>query len=167
LAPALGGAGYRDAMSAQPDRTASVPPLTLDAARGVLDAQPFSRLVGAELAAFEPGRAELRVPLRAELLQQFGFVHGGLFGYAVDNALTFAGGSVLGPSVVTRGFAVEYLRPGQGALLIARAEAVSHSRRQALCRCDVFVQDEQGDETHCAAAQGTIAVIDLAGREPV
>lgn len=150
----------------RPDPSTSTDPaasLSLDDARGVLAAQPFSRLIGAELAAFAPGHAELWVPLRDDLLQQFGFVHGGLFGYAVDNALTFAGGSVLGPAVVTRGFSVEFLRPGQGTLLIARAEVVSHSRRQALCRCDVFVRDEQGEERHCAAAQGTIARIELGG----
>ncbi|WP_431278019.1 PaaI family thioesterase [Leifsonia poae] len=45
-------------------------------ARGAFAAQPFSALIGAELVAFEPGTAELRVPYRPELLQQFGFMHG-------------------------------------------------------------------------------------------
>jgi hypothetical protein len=33
----------------------------LDLGRGVLAAQPFSELMGAELARFEPGEAELRL----------------------------------------------------------------------------------------------------------
>lgn len=134
--------------------------LDLATARDVLAAQPFSVLIGAELTRFEPGVAELRIPLRAELLQQFGFAHGGLVAYAADNALSFVGGSVLGPSVVTRGFAIDYVRPAQGDALVAVAEVVSPTRRQAVCRCEVYAVTG-GDRTLCAAAQGTVNRIDL------
>jgi hypothetical protein len=63
--------------------------------RRILAEQPFSILLGAELTAFEPGRAELRLPVRHELKQQYGFVHGGVLSYLADNALTYAGGSAL------------------------------------------------------------------------
>jgi len=43
------------------------------------------------------GIAELKVAIKPELKQQNGFVHGGVISYAADNALTYAGGSVLGP----------------------------------------------------------------------
>jgi acyl-coenzyme A thioesterase PaaI-like protein len=69
--------------------------------RRILASQPFSVLLGAELLTLCEGGAELKVPLRAELKQQHGFIHGGVISYAADNALTYAGGSVLGPSVVT------------------------------------------------------------------
>lgn len=134
--------------------------LTIEDARQVLAAQPFSVLVGAELAAFGDGKAELRIPLRSELLQQFGFVHGGVLSYAADNALTFAAGTVLGPSVVTRGFTIEYLRPARGSALVARAHAFSHGARQAQCRCDVYALDA-GEEVLVAAAQGAVSRIDL------
>ncbi|MGN6613238.1 MAG: PaaI family thioesterase, partial [Angustibacter sp.] len=80
--------------------------------------------------------------------------------YAADNALTFAAGTVLGPSVVTRGFTIEYLRPARGSALVARAHAFSHGARQAQCRCDVYALDA-GEEVLVAAAQGAVSRIDL------
>lgn len=130
---------------------------SLDEARSVLAAQPFSQVIGAELTAFTHGSAELRIDLRDELLQQHGFVHGGVLSYAADNALTFAGGTVLGGAgVVTRGFAIDYLRPAQGVMLRATAHVVDHEGRQAVCRCEILAVGDDGDETLCATAQGTI-----------
>lgn len=80
----------------------------------VLAAQPFSRLVGARLVQFQPGEAVLEIPVRQELLQQNGFVHGGVLSYAADNALTFAGGTVLGPNILTSEYKINYLRPAVG-----------------------------------------------------
>ena len=71
----------------------------LEFGRSVLAAQPFSRLLGTELVAFETGGAELALDLKPDHLQQHGFAHGGVVSYLADNALTFAGGSVLGDSV--------------------------------------------------------------------
>ncbi|WP_209928664.1 PaaI family thioesterase [Rhodococcus sp. PvR099] len=134
--------------------------LSLDEAAETLAAQPFSTLVGARLTAFTDGAATLTIPIRPELLQQHGFVHGGVLSYAADNALTFAAGSVLGPSIVTSGFTITYLRPAMGTALRAEATAVSSGRRQALCRCEIYADTENGPVL-CAAAQGTASVIDL------
>jgi uncharacterized protein (TIGR00369 family) len=133
----------------------------LDLGRGVLAAQPFSELMGAELERFEPGAADLRLPLRSQLRQQFGLTHGGVLAYLVDNALTFAGGSVLGPDVLTAEFKVSYVAPAVGDALIARATVVHQGRRQTVCRCDVFDVTE-GVEALCATALGTIRSV----REP-
>ena len=122
----------------------------------VLASQPFSILVGAELLFFSQGRAELKIPIRPELKQQHGFVHGGVISYAADNTLTFAGGSVLGPGVATSEFKINYLRPAIGDFLVARATVIYTSKSQAVCRCDVFVS-KGGKESLCATSQGTIA----------
>lgn len=121
----------------------------------ILSLQPFSALLGAQLDAFSPGHAELSLPVAPGLLQQHGFVHGGVLSYLADNALTFAGGSVLGDSV-TAEFKINYLRPAKDAeRLLAVATVVGSGKTQAVCRCDIFVL--RGDErTLCAAAQGTI-----------
>jgi uncharacterized protein (TIGR00369 family) len=133
----------------------------LDIGRKVLADQPFSELIGAELERFEPGEAELRLRLRPQLRQQFGLTHGGVLSYMVDNALTFAGGSVLGTQVLTAEFKVSYVAPAVGEALIARATVVHRGRRQAVCRCDVFDVTE-GVEALCATALGTIRSV----REP-
>ena len=124
--------------------------------RRILASQPFSVLLGAELLAFQEGSVELKVPLRAELQQQHGFVHGGVISYAADNALTYAGGSALGPSVVTSEFKINYVRPAMGEYIVARATVIHAGKNQAVCRCDVYVSSNH-NESLCATAQGTIA----------
>lgn len=123
-----------------------------------LEAQSFSKLLGTELMEFKPGEVVLEIPITEHVLQQHGFVHGGVIGYAADNALTFVGGSVLGPNVLTAEYKINYIRPAVGEKLIARATVISAGKRQAVCRCDVFsVKD--GEEKMCAAAQGTIMTV--------
>jgi uncharacterized protein (TIGR00369 family) len=124
--------------------------------RQVLASQPFSVLLGAELLGFSEGSAELKIPIRAELKQQHGFVHGGVISYAADNALTYAGGSALGAGVVTSEFKINYLRPALGEFIVARATVVHAGKNQAVCRCEVYVC-ANGRESLCATAQGTIA----------
>lgn len=123
----------------------------------VLDAQPFSAMLGTKLVAFSEEGAVLEIPIRGELLQQNGFVHGGVVSYAADNALTFAGGSALGPEVLTSEYKINYLRPASGEKLLARATVVYSGKRQAVCRCDVVSVTEAGGERLCATAQGTIS----------
>lgn len=126
--------------------------------RRILASQPFSVLMGTELLLLGEGMAEMRVPIRAELTNQHGFVQGGVIGYAVDNALTFAGGGVLGIAAVTSEFKINYVRPAQGDFLVARAEVLHRGRAHAVCRCDVFAV-ENGFERLCATAQGTITTL--------
>ena len=127
----------------------------LGVGRRILASQPFNALLGAELRVLAEGRAEISIPIRAELKQQHGFVHGGVVSYAADNALAFAAGSVLGAAVVTSEFKINYLRPARSDSLVARATVVHRGRTQAVCRCDVFAS-ERGTERLCAIAQGTI-----------
>ncbi|WP_457419859.1 PaaI family thioesterase [Roseateles sp. P5_E7] len=123
--------------------------------REVLAKQPFSVLLGSELAALAPGKVDLQLALRPEHLQQNGFAHGGIVSYLADNALTFAGGTAMQVPVVTSEFKINYVRPAVGERLIARASADAVSKTQAVCRCEVFAVKD-GAEKLCALAQGTI-----------
>lgn len=133
------------------------PGVSVDLARRALAAQPFSVLLGARLLSFGRGLAVLEVPIRDELMQQNGYVHGGVLAYAADNALTFAGASVLGAAVLTGGFTITYLRPAEGRLLRAHATVLQAEARQAVCRCDLIAVGDAGDML-CAAAQGTVVL---------
>ena len=121
----------------------------------VLAAQPFSAFMGAELISFVPGEVEMALPLRPEFTQHHGVVHGGVISYLADSAITFAGGSALGPDVLTAEYKINYVKPGQGDRLIVRATVLAAGSRQAVCRCDVFALRD-GREYLCATAQGTI-----------
>jgi uncharacterized protein (TIGR00369 family) len=127
--------------------------------RAVLANQPYSVLVGTRLDAIEPGRVQLSIPIRQELLQQHGFVHGGVIAYLADNALTYAGGSLLGDSLTVE-FKINYVRPAVGpGDLVAEATCVAQGKTQAVCRCDVYVVRDN-DRKLCAVAQGTIRKVE-------
>src|SRR5215218_3186087 len=124
--------------------------LTLELAEKFLAAQPFSVLLGARLTAFGAGGATLELDIRDDLRQQNGYLHGGVLGYAADNAITFAAGTALGPDVLTGGFTISYLRPADGVLLRAEARVIQAGRRQAVCTCELRTYDEAGTSTVCA-----------------
>lgn len=126
-------------------------------AEEVLRSQPFSTLMGATLTDFDLGIAEIVVPLRHDLLQHHGFAHGGVISYVADNTLTFAGATHYGDAL-TAEYKVNYLRPAIGEKLIARAQVMHAGKRQAVCRCDVYIVRD-GIEKICATAIGTIVNI--------
>ena len=131
----------------------------LETARGILAAQPFSTLLGARLTAFGNGEATLEIDIRDELRQQNGFLHGGVLGYAADNALTFAAGAAAGEKILTSGFTIDYLRPADGHTLRAHARVLRAGRTRVVCRCDLSTLDPHGTPTLCAVAQGSITVL--------
>jgi uncharacterized protein (TIGR00369 family) len=135
-----------------------------DLAARIFRAQPFTALLGAELSGVGADWAEITVVNRLELQQQHGFVHGGVISYLADNTLTFAGGMALQGDAVTSGYTIDYLRPATGEKLVARATAVSVSRRRAVCRCSVHaVTGEQ--RVLVAVAQGSIAAVSAGSGE--
>jgi len=135
------------------------PDATLAFAEKILAAQPFSVFVGARMVEFTPGSATIALDMADHHRQQHGYLHGGMIGYLADNALTFAGGSVLGPNVLTAGMTLDYLRPVTGPLVLAMAEVVDRTDRTAVCRCRVVSVDEHGIRSDCAHAQGTVRFV--------
>ncbi len=125
----------------------------LETARQVLDAQPFSRLLGTRITAFGDGAATLELDLDDDLRQQDGIVHGGVLAYLADNAMTFAAGSVLGAIVLTAAVSVEYVAPARCGPLVARAAVEHATLRHAVCRVAVTA-----DGVTCAVGQGRVSV---------
>jgi uncharacterized protein (TIGR00369 family) len=132
----------------------------LAAGRQVLERQPFSRLLGAELTDFGPGYAEIRLPCREDLKQQRGVTHGGVLAYLADNVQTFAGGSVLGEKCATLETKINYMRPAISGLLIARAKVVGGGKRTAVTSCEILNQQDGNEMVVVAVAQGTIITLD-------
>lgn len=130
----------------------------LEHGKRILQQQPFSCLLGAELVVWTSEYAELVLPIRQDFQQNHGFVHGGVVSYMADNCITYAGAGVLG-NCVTSEYKVNYLRPAKGQKLIARATVISAGKRQAVCECKVFTLDDK-DETLVAVAMGTIVKIE-------
>ena len=130
--------------------------MDLGYAQTALATQPFSVLVGARVVEFGDGAATIEIDVRDELRQQNGYLHGGVLAYAADNVLTFAGGSVLGPSVITAGFTINYLRAARDGVLRAEGVVVHANSRQAVCTAELRVIAPDGGSVLCAVAQGTV-----------
>jgi len=120
----------------------------------VLDAQPFTKHMGAKLDVIETGYIELSLELTQVHCQHHGFVHGGVLSFMADTALTFAGGSSLG-NVVTSEYKINYLKPAIGKKLLAKASVVSSGRTQAVCECKIYCENDTEEKLVCLA-QGTI-----------
>ena len=125
-------------------------------ARQIFDSQPFSRHLGASLESVGPDSAEIALKITDELTQQHGFAHGGVISYLADNAMAFAGGLALGGDVLMSEFKINFVRPAGGGRLVARARTTALSKRQAVCRGKVFAVSDEGGESLCAVAQGTV-----------
>lgn len=121
----------------------------------ILARQPFSAELGVELVSLSLGKSELRLPLETRHTQHLGMAHGGVVATLADMALAFAGGPLMGEGSVTQEFKINFLRPGKGEALAAKAEVIGSGRNQAVVRADVFVTAD-GHEKLCATAQGTI-----------
>src|SRR5580765_2374844 len=121
--------------------------------------QKAMTLIGASLASIEAGASEIRLPYRADLTQQKGFVHGGIIGMIADSAAGYAAFSLMpaGCSLVTVEYKMNILAAATGAL-VARGEVVKAGRTLTVARAEVYAQDR----THVATMQQTLMM--LAGR---
>jgi len=142
-------------------------PTLADRVRASFARQQIMQLIGATLTHVEPGAVEIRLPFRADLSQQHGFVHAGVITTIVDSACGYAALSVVPPQtgVLTIEYKVNFLTPAQGSYFVARGRVVRAGRTVVVCAGDVVaVQD--GQETAIATMLATImAVRERAGIE--
>jgi uncharacterized protein (TIGR00369 family) len=113
-------------------------------------------LIGATLVAVDAGASEIRLPYRAELTQQKGFVHGGIIGMIADSAAGYAAYSLMpkSASLVTVEYKMNILAPARGAL-VARGSVVKSGRTLTVARAEVYAEDG----THVASMQQTLMML--------
>jgi uncharacterized protein (TIGR00369 family) len=129
-------------------------------ARELLEAQPFLRLLGAQVTELAPGRCELRLAFRPELAQHDGGFHGGLLATLADVAGGAAGHTLLPAdrTALTVEFKVNIMAPGRGEALVARGQVVRTGRTLTVCRVDVAAVSGE-TETPCAACLMTLMAV--------
>lgn len=114
-------------------------------------------LIGAELAVVEPGFAEIHLPLKPEITQQHGFIHGGVVGMIADSAAGYAANTLTAAdtSVLTVEYKLNLIAPADGERLVARGEVIKPGRTLIITKAEVFaIRDERW--TLCALMQQTI-----------
>jgi uncharacterized protein (TIGR00369 family) len=128
--------------------------------RGSFARQRAMELIGAKITVVAPGRVEIELPVRDDLGQQHGFVHGGVVGMIADSAGGYAAFTLMpaDASVLTVEYKVNMIAPAEGDVLIARGEVLKPGRSLSVVRSDVWAR--RGDrETRVAAMQQTLMVM--------
>jgi len=118
----------------------------------------FNRWAGFEVLAAGAGRAELKLPWRADLGQYAGFLHASLIGGMIDTACGFAAFTVSG-HVLASHISVNCLAPAKGDAFVARAHVVKAGRRQVFAHGELFAV--RGDAEQLVAT-GDVILVPLA-----
>jgi uncharacterized protein (TIGR00369 family) len=127
-----------------------------------LNAKGFTGATGFRIVAVEPGRAELALPRRDDLLQFFGHFHGGVITALTDHAagIAITSGLPKGKIGVTVELKVNFLSPADGGELIARAKTLKMSGSIGVATVEVFSKNG-ASETLCAFGTATMRALDL------
>ena len=127
-----------------------------------INAKGFSHATGFRIVAVEPGRAEVAVARRDDLVQFFGHFHGGVIAALADHAAGIAVTSGLpsGRIGVTVEIKVNFLSPADGRELVARAKTLKMSGSIGVASVEVFSKDGTF-ETLCAFCTATLRALDL------
>ena len=122
--------------------------------------QSMMTVLGASLERVAPGEVDIRLPFRADLTQQHGFLHAGVTTTIADSACGYAALSLMPPgaAVLTVEFKVNLMAPAAGQLFVARGRVLKAGRTLTTCSGDVFAVDG-GEEKHVLAMLGTIMTV--------
>lgn len=117
-------------------------------------------LIGARLTGVAAGRIEIRLPYKAELTQQHGYIHGGIVGTIGDSAGGYAAYTLMpsDSSVLTIEYKMNLLAPADGEELIARGDVLRAGRTLVVARADVFAV-KAGREHLCASLLQTLMTL--------
>jgi uncharacterized protein (TIGR00369 family) len=123
--------------------------------------QPAMALIGAGLGRLAPGEVEVVLPIRHEVTQQHGFVHGGVVAMVADSAAGYTAFSLLpaDATLLSVEFKLNFLSPGRGVRLAARGRVVKPGRTLSVVEVDVVGIDADGVETSCARMLQTIMAL--------
>jgi uncharacterized protein (TIGR00369 family) len=127
-----------------------------------ITAKGFTHAAGVRVVTAQPGFAELSLPRRPDLLQFFGHFHGGVITALADQAAGIAvtAGMPKGRIGVTVEIKVNFLSPGDGHELVARAKTLKMSGSIGVATVEVFTRDDTSERL-CAFCTATMRALDL------
>ncbi|MEO5699724.1 MAG: hydroxyphenylacetyl-CoA thioesterase PaaI [Casimicrobiaceae bacterium] len=113
-------------------------------ARAMWDRDDASRGLGMALVGVAPGRAELAMPVRPDMLNGHAICHGGFIFTLADSAFAYACNSY-NLTTVASGCSIDFVAPARlGDRLTARAHEVSTSGRTGVY--DIEVSNQRGEK---------------------
>jgi 1,4-dihydroxy-2-naphthoyl-CoA hydrolase len=116
----------------------------------------FDAHYGLEMLEIDAERVVARVPVRPELLQPFGLVHGGVYAAIAESMASLGTGIGVVPDLVPQGLSnqTSFMRPILEGFI--HATAVRRHKGRTTWIWDVELTDDQG--RLCAVSRMTIAV---------
>jgi uncharacterized protein (TIGR00369 family) len=122
--------------------------------------QSFMHYIGAKLTKLEPGYCEIELPYKKDLTQQHGYFHAGVIGTLADNCGGYAAFSLMpkDSSILTVEYKINFMAPGDGERLIAKAQVIKHGKTLTISQVDVFVLKEN-KEIHCSHTLMTLMML--------
>jgi len=131
-----------------------------DDPRGLLS--HFDALIGTEWLDDDPDHARAQVPVRDELRQPMGLMHGGVMSTLIESVCSRATAlAVLGEDMAAMGqsISVSFMRP----ITEGHAEVKAHARHRGRTTWVWEAEVVDAEERLCAMAQMTIAVRPIPG----
>ena len=110
-------------------------------AREMLDRDPASRKLGMDIGKVAPGRAEVTMEVRADMLNGHGIVHGGMVFALADTAFAYVCNGKNEKTVAAQASIVFLGSVEQGETLIAEGEEAATAGRSGVTRVAVRTSD--------------------------
>jgi uncharacterized protein (TIGR00369 family) len=122
--------------------------------------QGLMTTLGATLESVSPGMVEILVSPNPAILQQHGFVHGGVVSAIADSAAGYAALSLMpaDTGVLTTEFKINFLAPAAGERILARGRVVKAGRTLTLAQAEVFAKTRE-QEKLIALLTATLMVV--------
>lgn len=109
-------------------------------ARDSFGRQSAMTTIGAAITEIEPGRVTIAMPVAPHILQQHGFVHGGVIGMIADSACGYAALSLMpaDKAVLTGEYKINFVSPAAAPRFEAVGRVIRAGRRQHVVQGEVF-----------------------------
>ncbi len=117
----------------------------------------YDALLGTEWLDDDPGHAQARIPMRDELRQPVGLMHGGAMSSLVESVCSRATALAVlddGMAAMGQSISVSFIRP----ITEGHAEVNAHARHRGRTTWVWEAEVRDADDRLCALAQMTIAV---------
>ena len=109
-------------------------------ARDSFGRQSAMTTIGAAITEIGPGRVTIAMPAAPHILQQHGFVHGGVIGMIADSACGYAALSLMpaDKAVLTGEYKINFVSPAAAPRFEAVGRVIRAGRRQHVVQGEVF-----------------------------
>lgn len=138
--------------------------LPADLSHPILENDYATRWMGIEVLSLEPGRVQVRMTVRQEMLNGFGITHGGMIFAFADTAFALVCNDPDGDgatSTVATGAEINFLRATHlGEDLVATATLRTRQGRTGIYDIQVTSRDDAGNETVVAEFRGRSRTVD-------